>query len=379
MAGIMALACLAAACRRPARILAFLTPFVLVGLAVAAYNYARFGNPLEFGVRYLLTGENQQRIKLAGEYVPPGLYYMLWCAPRFSPVFPWVLPAFRWPFDTLAYAFPQGYFIEPTVGAFYLAPFLAGIFLIRKTGARWILWFLVASSAVILLFLTATGFTTQRYEVDFLPVLVLAALTATGVRIARSTGLPRALLWSAFALTVAFGAIVNLSLGIGGPFDDLLKNRPKTYLRVARWFSPVEQYRPTLNPRVAVEFSAGFAPHEDGFREPLLTMGDRTYRYFLHVEHAGARLRVHSQCDAGEVVQEIERPVGPVQFQVRYAPESDKISVAADGREILVHEIKALLTAPGAVTVGENRIEPTVTARSFTGQIRGVARTVQPD
>ena len=42
--------------------------------------------------------------------------------------------------------------------------------------ARILLWTAVASSGAILLFLAATGFTTQRYEVDFLPLGVVPNL-----------------------------------------------------------------------------------------------------------------------------------------------------------------------------------------------------------
>ena len=45
---------------------------------------------------------------------------------------------------------------------------------------------MVASAVAILLFLAATGFTTHRYEVDFLPLLVLAALAGCGIYIARA-------------------------------------------------------------------------------------------------------------------------------------------------------------------------------------------------
>ena len=41
--------------RRLPAIISFLAPLVAAGLAIALYNYQRFGNPFEFGVRYLLA------------------------------------------------------------------------------------------------------------------------------------------------------------------------------------------------------------------------------------------------------------------------------------------------------------------------------------
>jgi len=353
----------------------------MVGLAIAAYNYARFGNPLEFGVNYLLSGENQQRIKLSAEFVPPGLYFMLFCAPRFTPVFPWVAPVFRYPFGSVNYSFPKEYFIEPTVGVLYLAPFLIGFLLLRKTGVRTCVVVLLAASAAVLVFLTSTGFTTQRYEVDFLAPAVLAAVAAIGVWIARSAGWRRYVSILAFTVLVAFGAAVNLALGVVGPYDGLFKKRPRTYLRVARWFSPLENYRPLLNPRIRVDFSAEFPPQNDGLSEPLLTMGDRTYRHFLYVQHVNSKLLLVSQCEASTAKQDIPRPDATARFAARfhveYSPDSGKLSVSVNGQELLVHKIDNLLTAPWQVSVGENRIDPGVTGERFTGRIGTVSKSVE--
>ena len=71
-----------------AELIAFVAPFTLVVAAVAAYNYQRFGDPFEFGLRYLLAGPNQNRIRLATENILPGFYFWLACPPDFSLVFP---------------------------------------------------------------------------------------------------------------------------------------------------------------------------------------------------------------------------------------------------------------------------------------------------
>ena len=181
----------------------------------------------------------------------------------------------------------------------YLAPFVAGALFVpfahrQATGdspaglgrVRVILWTVFASSAAVLLFLATTGFTTQRYEVDFLPTAVLVAVANFGIHITRSKGLRRAVLSAALALSIACGSVVNMALGISGPYDEMLKNRPMNYLRIARWFSPIEQFRPMMNPAVSVAFTAEFTSQPDHFREPLLTMGRQTYRYLLYVEHS---------------------------------------------------------------------------------------------
>lgn len=400
LAGVIALAGLAlfltrsrsvASALTSAELIAFASAFTLAGAAVAAYNYCRFGDPFEFGLRYLLAGVNQNRIRLAPGNILPGLYYWLACPPGLSAVFPWVRLAFRYPFNSPGYPFPPGYFIESTVGVFYLAPFVVGALFIpfarrpAKGGTpaglgavRILLWTALASSAAVLLFLAATGFTTQRYEVDFLPALVLVALANFGIHIARSQGLRRALLRAALVSAIACGAVANMALGISGPYDEMLKNRPINYLRLARWFSPLEQFRPLMNPAVRVTFAAEFTSPPDQLREPLLTIGREPYRYFLYAEHSAGKRRLVSRSENSTIVHEMEDPLPRLaEIRVTYAPESGKVAIALNGREVLVHAIGTLVTAPAEVTVGENRIEPNVTTARFTGLIHDVVKTVR--
>ncbi len=292
---------------RARQIIPFLIPLCIVGIAIAAYNYLRFDNPFEFGVNYLLaSGNNQNRIKLSADFLLPGLYFFLGCAPDFSPVFPWVRLAFRYPFGSPVHSFPQGYFIEPTAGILYLAPFVVAAFFIPRRdvlkrthpaefpAARMLLWIALAIGLVLLLSVVWTGFTTQRYEVDFLPSLVLAALANFAIYIDRNTGWKRTVLAAALVALTGFGAVVNLALGISGPHQEMLQNHPQRYLRIAGWFSPIARFRPLLNPSVSISFTAEFVPQDDGFREPLVTLG-RTDPHFLYVEHQAGGLRLVSR------------------------------------------------------------------------------------
>ena len=159
--------------------------FALTGSLVALYNYLRFGNPFEFGIRYLLTGPVPIGIKLSLANFVPGFYFWIICPPDFSPVFPWVRLAFRYPFNSLAYPFPHDYFIEATTGVLYLAPFFLAVFFVPLERRAILLWTTLLSSLAALLSVTATGFTTQRYEVDFLPMAVLVALANCAIWIHR--------------------------------------------------------------------------------------------------------------------------------------------------------------------------------------------------
>ena len=222
IAGVLALAALAGA-GNPGKIAAFAIPFALAGSSVALYNYERFGNPLDFGNRYLVGAANQNEVKLSAANVPAGLFYLIATPPEFSPVFPWV----RLHTPPRDFPRPAGYTVEPTVGAWFLAPFFPLAFFARRQR------FMTASAAAILLFLAATGWSTQRYEVDFLPWLVLFALAAA----ARMRGWSRALTTAA----IVFGAVVNLSIAISGPNGEMKK--PPRRIRAPR---PLVQPAATL-------------------------------------------------------------------------------------------------------------------------------------
>src|SRR4051794_28597990 len=111
--------------RKSRAFVAFAAAWMCTGAVIAAYNYARFDNPLEFGFRYQLAGPGQNRVEVAARNLVPGSYYMLLSRPEFSGVFPWMRMVFRFPFDSAdRYPLPRDYFVEPTVGALWVAPFL---------------------------------------------------------------------------------------------------------------------------------------------------------------------------------------------------------------------------------------------------------------
>ena len=359
---------------------AFLVPFCIVGALIAAYNYARFGNPFEFGMRYQLAASASYRDPvLAPRNVPPGLYFMLFCQPEFSPVFPWMKQIFRNPFNSYSYEFPSPYFIERVTGALYMAPMLFGLLLMRRAQqVRGLLRLLSGCALAALAFIVAVGLSAQRFEVDFLGPSLLAALAAFGIAMCRGQGRRRTALVASLIVCSAWGAMCGLLYGITGPYENILRNRPATYVRIARALSPIERFRPLLDPHIQADFSVEFTSQPDGFREPLLTMGDRTWRYFLYAEHTAARLRIVSQTDDSSMTYEMERPAAPLAIRVTHTPAAGLITTTIDGRDVLVHPVKHLVTAPAQITVGENRVEPSVTAERFSGRIRSVSLRWRP-
>ncbi len=378
LAGLIALAALVWMYGRERKweVVAFALAFALVGAAIALYNYERFGNPFEFGFRYQLAGPGQNRIELSGHNLVPGAYFMLLSRPEMSPVFPWMRMVFRFPFDSAErHPLPRDYFVEPCVGALWVAPFLLAALVMPFS--RGILWIPAASSAAILLFLMSTHLATHRYEVDFVPLAVFTAVANLAVFVCRISGRRRAVFTAAFVALIGYTTVANLALGFEGPYDDILKDRPLRYVRIARWFSPAREYRPLLDPEITVDLRARFIPEPAGFREPIVTIGHSHHQLFLYAEHGADMLRLVSQADDAKATCDLPAPGSePVPIHLAFSPLTHELTVAVGGQVVIRQVAGMLIAAPAQVAIGENFSDFGLTARRFTGRLQVIGKRV---
>ena len=209
--------------RRPpwSLLVAALLPLVLCGLGLMLYNYLRFDDPFEFGQRYQLAAQRQDTGRLFS------LHY-LWFNFRV-----YFLEPVRWsrhfPFagDIVSPAVPPGHgMVEDAFGALtnipvvWLALAVPLVWRGRAAEARTVLRGFVA--AVALLFVACASvlclfyLNCIRYEVEFLPTLVLlAVLGILGVE-RTLAGRPR---WRLVArvgwgLLLSFSVAFNLLAGL---------------------------------------------------------------------------------------------------------------------------------------------------------------------
>ena len=166
--------------------LAAVLPIAVVGCLLALYNYLRFGNPTEFGVRYILSGVHETEIEhFRLRYVPINIWGYFLSAGTWGRYFPFFTPAAlpaHLPYQYYPMDFPFG--LLPQVPFIGLA---VGLIIAPRTGAagaqRWTLrrlvlvlaWTATAVIGIVLCFYAATA----RYLGDMAPTLTLMACLGT--------------------------------------------------------------------------------------------------------------------------------------------------------------------------------------------------------
>ena len=226
-------------------------PFAACLLALALYNVVRFGSPTEFGVKYQLGGLDSPELKLfALDRLVPGLWFYFLQPPHFGLDFPFVTLAPHYP-GTL----PHQYGVELVAGILPVTPILLALALTplalrraREGRTREMLVvcgvMLAAAAAMLLLPILNLQGVTERYHVDYASLVIIVALLVWlwAADRARSSRLARRTILGVGTAALAYGAVVNLALGISGYHDHLRAGHPDTYASLERAFAWV----PTL-------------------------------------------------------------------------------------------------------------------------------------
>jgi hypothetical protein len=362
---------------------AFITPVAICAAALAAYNYARFGNPVEFGQRYQIGGAAYQNVSLALRNVAPGIYYLLFCPPEFSPVFPYAAIAFRPPLGLSFALLPSRYFLEPTMGVFALCPAAMAAVIAPSLARRREMSALFGSMLLFALgcalFIAGLGLTSHRFEVDFAPPLLLLGAVALAAVWLRAAGPRGMLVKMAIMLLLAYGIAVGLAIGIQGPYDEFLQHNPRGFVALAKWFSPFERLRPTLNPRLEAEALFEFPAATNVTSWPLMAAGRFGSRVAIQAESINPnRLRI------ALVSASLNDPVTaeasllrdrPNRMRVEFSPVSRTLLLEWNGERVLAHPLAYLVTAPDQFTIGEDRSEVS-NVRTFIGRMQVIRKIV---
>jgi hypothetical protein len=225
---------------------AALGPFVLVGIALAVYNHARFGSFTDFGQRWQLAGSDQtKKAFFDPAYLPAGLWDYLVAPARLRVAFPffYLPPPPRPPFP-----YPAGYEnVEPTSGMLANLPFLwlllAAPFGLRGRPAalRAVVWGGVAIAAALVVFLAMVLWsTTNRYEMDFATFLLIPSALAWFAALGRARRRrARRVLQTAGVVLASAAMVVAVAVSFVGEKGLLQNLHPGTFAALQRFFGPV--------------------------------------------------------------------------------------------------------------------------------------------
>ena len=268
--------------------LAAFAPLGTIGIGLAVYNYLRFGNPLEFGIKYLLMAKKVSTFFVFNwHYIWLNLRLYFFQPARLMEYFPFVREAYVPPLDA-------GYgFTEDPFGVFANIPFLLLAFAAPlawlgpnpegkrrlRLFASAVAWVALTSVVVLLTYVVAS----IRYEVDFTPYLtILAVLGVFGIEgyfaVHRKWRLLARLVWAGLlAVSVAFNFFGSCHHGL------IERQVPAEFRTLSRFFNyPTYAYnrlRASLHEGPApsqygpVLLRIKSPPGETGVREPLLVMG----------------------------------------------------------------------------------------------------------
>ncbi len=347
--------------RRARPLVAFAAPLAACLIAIAIYNYARFANPFEFGLRYQLARSSYHGIVPSPANIIPGLYYLILSTPVWEPVFPFLRLAIRVPFHL-----PTRFFVEPIAGIVAICPAAIAAFANPRGIARTI----CLAAGVTTLAIASLGLVSPRYEMDFVPLLLLLACLLVAQR-------PNPFLWA----LLAYSALANLALGVQGPYDQFVQRHPTEYVAIARCFSPIARYRPLYNPTLDVQATFEFPQTTQSGPLPLIAAGRFGSHYQLTAEMLGGgtlRLTSASPLILGQpaIADLPVLPNSPIQVHLSYQPKQHKIQVDWNGQAVIRQEIPFLVTAPAQVTTGEYRTDFGASPFVFSGRVSALTKTV---
>ncbi|HEY0160929.1 MAG TPA: hypothetical protein VGF28_26835 [Thermoanaerobaculia bacterium] len=219
---------------------ALAVPVLLVGSMYAAYNQARFRSPFETGQQYQLTNVALRDYPACRLCTGPelGRFFnsvnqYLFRAPSVNARFPFVALSYN-EYDP-AVMFPAKH--EEVGGVLAVIPLVgAGALLLLLVPARDRTATLLTGAGWLTLFgLSTCAWITARYELDFLPAMVLGSIVAIESGLAQLN--PSRLARAVVTLLAVYSIVVGTLLGFTGRTQAFNRFNPELFQRISGWFS----------------------------------------------------------------------------------------------------------------------------------------------
>ena len=220
---------------------AALMPLIVIGALAAWYNVARFGNPLEFGMRYQMNERSMLHGSMCGLCSGPELRrfatnarHYLFSAPVISGAFPFVdLPVSRTDHSVSYPSDEQVGGVVPLIPLVVVATFLALVLVARRTTIDVELragMLTLAAGWLVLFGLATCGAMTPRYPLDFMMLMAVGSV----VCVQRVRLMP----FRVAAIAMAcYSAVLGFALGFAGPEKSFATANPELFQRLATLFN----------------------------------------------------------------------------------------------------------------------------------------------
>jgi hypothetical protein len=344
---------------RPRRglLTALVLPLGICLVLLLAYNQARFGDPLENGVRYQLAGIDQRTARFDDlAYVPPGLWFYWLSPPRAGVLFPFLSltrPPLPYPGRL-----PGLYALQTeTIGLLPMTPivaFLAALPWIWRrrssalSGLTVPLLLLGGAGIACVLMLSYLFYSaTERYAVDFATLLLLGALASWLVLATTARGWRRRLARIGGGLLAAWSCVAGLAISFVGYENLLAVTHPGAWTTLQDVVSPIS---------TALAIGVGHPVLEEVAEPspPLLPVGE------------GAHLTIVSPGTRSAVLLVRWTPAEKSGETIEYGGYSATVAIRGPGRARSIYRVGAggeKIRIPLRLSAGLNRVtvEPLAT------------------
>jgi hypothetical protein len=360
-------------------------PIAFCGLALAWYNYARFGNPLNVGQIYQLVGSDVDRgMSVHLSALLPGLYRFLLQTPIRVHHFPFFELATAGNFGSELWP-PQTDHMEPVTGILTTSPLcIVGLAL------PWLLWRFRSKFGPPLRFVLLTIYlsvlanmvaivmtvyrVTQRYEVDFAPSLLLLSLFAVIYLIARIEQKNyRHAAIAGFAGVIVFSAVVQAGLSINAYDNQLMERNVTAFTELASYFGDDSSTMRRLVYSIKLDGDITFTQQSAGMREALVTTGVPGRSNCIFIEYlGGGRLRfgVYMSGAGTRLGPETDTlPGKPYKMEMLYGAGLGHVEIKLDDAIALSAPTFFFPTTLADASVLTNNIGVPANLRPFSGQL----------
>ena len=319
-------------------------PIAACGLLLCWYNFARFGNPFNVGQTYQLVGNDADRgISSNWSSLLPGLYRFLLERPVWVRHFPFFELSSAGNFGAEQWSAGATY-RDAMSGLVPLCPlsiagFALPLWLPRLKFPQTVTAILTSLYVAAVLNMIAIVMTvhnvTQRYEMDFVPLIVVVSLFVLFALSPKIEHKPyRIAAQSAIAAAIVTGAVIQAAVSIQGYGNSLATMNLPAYTELAHFFGDDDTNLRRGVDSFRLDGQIVFRDQPAGKREALLTSGVPRRSNAVFVEYLGGnRIKLASFWSGGGFTYGRElaiTPGKPYELQVLFLTSNHDLSISLD-------------------------------------------------